>query len=341
LDELAVCNNSSNLYLHNLQYTPSLQHHEPALDYIINNFRDYKQKVPTFGAILLNADMNKVVLVQGFGNSWGFPKGKVNQDEDGLICAIREVQEETGYDVENLIRANHFIESLARDRKDRLYIVVGVDMEYIFKPHTAYEIKQIAWFGIEELPDNKRDNVVSSRGISNSNFFTIYPYVRRLKKWIADKVNGANKLQNYTCVGPTQCQFPFPYPMGFRGSRQFYPAPLVPGQFMPQAQASPQGVQPPLRFVDWTPKNDIRNIGFGVPIPPQLNPEMSIHPITSTTRNPKRRLFAEDLERELINSTEPSTSDPTDYDFFSGRGAKAWLNFKLDVSEIMSSFSVC
>jgi len=56
-------------------------------------WREYKMSVPTYGAILLNDDLTKVLLVQSYfeKTSWGFPKGKVNEDEDPLRCAIREV----------------------------------------------------------------------------------------------------------------------------------------------------------------------------------------------------------------------------------------------------------
>lgn len=46
----------------------------------------------------MNSELDKVLLVQSYfaKSSWGFPKGKVNEDEDPLHCAIREVYEETG-----------------------------------------------------------------------------------------------------------------------------------------------------------------------------------------------------------------------------------------------------
>lgn len=49
--------------------------------------------VPTYGAILMTSDRKRVLLVQSYWakSSWGFPKGKVNEDEDPLHCAIREV----------------------------------------------------------------------------------------------------------------------------------------------------------------------------------------------------------------------------------------------------------
>ena len=50
------------------------------VDEVLDEWRHYKSNVPTYGAILLDSTLTKVVLVQGFyasKNSWGFPKGKV------------------------------------------------------------------------------------------------------------------------------------------------------------------------------------------------------------------------------------------------------------------------
>lgn len=53
----------------------------------------YVCSVPVFGAILLNASLTHVLLVRSFrGKSWGFPKGKINEDEPHADCAAREVK---------------------------------------------------------------------------------------------------------------------------------------------------------------------------------------------------------------------------------------------------------
>eukprot|EP00958_Prasinococcus_capsulatus_P030244 scaffold8004_cov417-Prasinococcus_capsulatus_cf.AAC.1 len=48
------------------------------LPQIYKQFTNYKHRVPTYGAILLNKGMNKALMVKGYrqGASWGFPKGK-------------------------------------------------------------------------------------------------------------------------------------------------------------------------------------------------------------------------------------------------------------------------
>lgn len=79
-------------FLH-LQHIPFLKEHLLHLNDIMNDFKLYKMSVPTYGAILMTADLQQVLLVQSFWakSSWGFPKGKVNEDEPPLICAVREV----------------------------------------------------------------------------------------------------------------------------------------------------------------------------------------------------------------------------------------------------------
>ena len=65
---------------------------------IYDAFTAYKQQIPTCGAMLLNPACTKLLLVRSWkGNSWGFPKGKIDKDEDKETCAIREVLEEVGY----------------------------------------------------------------------------------------------------------------------------------------------------------------------------------------------------------------------------------------------------
>lgn len=53
----------------------------------------YRFRIPVCGAIILNANLDKCVLVKGWSSKsgWGFPKGKINQDEEYDCCAIREV----------------------------------------------------------------------------------------------------------------------------------------------------------------------------------------------------------------------------------------------------------
>lgn len=61
------------------------------VDTLHQDWRTYKLAVPTYGVILLDPTLSYALLVQGFSKTWGFPKGKINELEDPLKCAIREV----------------------------------------------------------------------------------------------------------------------------------------------------------------------------------------------------------------------------------------------------------
>ena len=62
-----------------------------SVDTLHQDWKAYKLSVPTYGIILLDPTMKYVLLVQGYSKSWGFPKGKVNEGEDPVKCAVREV----------------------------------------------------------------------------------------------------------------------------------------------------------------------------------------------------------------------------------------------------------
>ena len=91
---------------------PVLHRWSSDFEIAFNNFMQYKTRVPVCGAIMLNDTWEKVrgqclqltrpvltlvlkcILVKGWKSSagWGFPKGKINQDEEPHKCAVREVR---------------------------------------------------------------------------------------------------------------------------------------------------------------------------------------------------------------------------------------------------------
>lgn len=102
----------------------------------------YKTRVPVRGAIILNPTMDKCLLVKGWkkGASWSFPRGKINKDEDDLVCAIREVREETGFDCERFARKEDFVDMTMRDQNLKLFIVPGIPEDTVFECQTRKEI---------------------------------------------------------------------------------------------------------------------------------------------------------------------------------------------------------
>ncbi|ESP00663.1 hypothetical protein LOTGIDRAFT_112447 [Lottia gigantea] len=144
-------------------------------------WKAYKMSVPTYGAIILDPEIKFCLLVQGWWvkSSWGFPKGKVNAAEAPHDCASREVMEETGLDISQLIDKNVFLESQMNGQLIRLYIVPGVSLDTHFQPKTRKEIKSMQWFPVDVLPSHKRDqNCRTQLGMNPNNFFMVIPFVR-------------------------------------------------------------------------------------------------------------------------------------------------------------------
>ncbi|CRK92973.1 CLUMA_CG006562, isoform A [Clunio marinus] len=174
------------------EHIPFLNHHIVDLNTILEQWRSYKMSVPTYGTILLTPDMKHCLLVQSFfaKNSWSFPKGKVNENEDPVKCAIREVYEETGFDCSNLINPNDFVEGQTSNYQyTRLYIVKNVPIDTKFCPRTRNEIKDCSWFAIDQLPNNRNDDgyIKDQRKIRANSFFMILPFISKLKHWIMNE----------------------------------------------------------------------------------------------------------------------------------------------------------
>ncbi|CAH8341518.1 unnamed protein product, partial [Eruca vesicaria subsp. sativa] len=124
------------------------------MDRIFRDFGAYKSRVPVAGAIILDETYERCLLVKGWkqSSSWSFPRGKKNTNEEDDVCAIREVLEETGFDVSKMLKKEEYIEFTFEGKKRvRLYIVVGVRDDTAFAPQTKKEISQIAWHRLDGL----------------------------------------------------------------------------------------------------------------------------------------------------------------------------------------------
>lgn len=182
----------------------SEHHHMTAFE----EFLAYKTRVPVRGAILLNHELDSVLLVRGWksGSSWSFPRGKINKDEPDLNCAIREVWEETGFDVRKagLVPEDEdvkYIEMSMRDQHMRLYVFRDVPMDTQFEPRTRKEIGKIQWYKLSELPTQKKGKNRQSNGTAGdlashaNKFYMVAPFIPGLKKWIAQQKKLSKQIE--------------------------------------------------------------------------------------------------------------------------------------------------
>ncbi|GAA0146643.1 hypothetical protein LIER_06548 [Lithospermum erythrorhizon] len=154
------------------------------IDDIFKDFTSYKVRVPVTGAIILDESYERCLLVKGWkGSSWSFPRGKKNKDEEDHACAIREVLEETGFDVSELLNKDYYIEKIFGQQRVRLYIVAGVKDDTAFAPLTKKEISEIAWQRLDELTPFNDD--VISRGVTGLKLYMVAPFLKALRSWIS------------------------------------------------------------------------------------------------------------------------------------------------------------
>ncbi|KAJ1918148.1 mRNA-decapping enzyme subunit 2 [Mycoemilia scoparia] len=173
-------------------------------------FLAYKFQVPVCGAIILNPPMDK-----GWNSrsSWGFPRGKINQDEPENECAVREVMEETGYNIEPHLMENEWIEQTVANQRIRLYFIAGVPESTKFEPMTRGEISSIEWHCMDKLPSYKsnKDPTINHQkpgSSSDARYYMIKPFVRHMRSWITKRrkqilfgmISGNSALNNHNIL---------------------------------------------------------------------------------------------------------------------------------------------
>ena len=130
------------------QFTPS------ALDNLLQQHQRHVSTVPVYGCILLDAAMRNVACIYAV-QQWAFPRGKLEPGEDPLVCAAREVSEETGYDCTPLINPSESVsyKSKTGNKSVTLYVVVGADRDKVLKTFTrSYEAAKLKWFPVDKVP---------------------------------------------------------------------------------------------------------------------------------------------------------------------------------------------
>jgi mRNA-decapping enzyme subunit 2 len=170
-------------------------------DKLLDEFYLYKQHIPTNGAIMIDKSLEYVLLVQGYfasTNSWGFPKGKVNECEKPIDCAIREVLEETGYDITGKVNDKRSFSRYTNGKAlTQLFVATDTEINFKFQPHANKEIRKIQWFRINTLPHDRNDfDSPAKVNMKPNNFYNVVPFVADILQFVKkEKIRRARKAK--------------------------------------------------------------------------------------------------------------------------------------------------
>ncbi|XP_032425145.1 m7GpppN-mRNA hydrolase isoform X2 [Xiphophorus hellerii] len=290
-------------------HCPFLLPHGEDVQKVLEEWKEYKMGVPTYGAIILDESLENALLVQGYlaKSGWGFPKGKVNEDEAPHDCAVREVLEETGFDIKNRICKDVYIEQKITDQLVRLYIIPGVSKDTKFNPKTRKEIRNIEWFPIEKLPCHRNDMTPKSKlGLAPNRFFMAIPFIRPLREWI-NRLKGESDSDEELANNRMTPSKPLD---GIRSkSRNNALTDVYPGE-------------------GWNKHKQQRTPG-------QMNQN---DPNQKEDKRTQPRRLQDMFERDMATSSSSCHLSSGDKDFEQLVSSKAFLNFKFDRDAIMKCF---
>lgn len=119
-----------------------------------NKYKSLEKQIPCSYAFILNPHFNKILLIKHHTtNLWSLPGGKIEKNEDYEECLSRELQEEIGicimpWSIKNDTRmVTHF----SSRRKFKCYNFI-LPENVCFQTYSPYEIEEIKWFPIHNLP---------------------------------------------------------------------------------------------------------------------------------------------------------------------------------------------
>lgn len=148
-------------------------------------FKQYKKGIPVRGVIVFNEKYDKVLMVRPYKRqTWGFPRGKINKEEDDKACAVREVIEETGFDCSPYLKGDFFTERIIIGKNFRFYFAGGVPESTVFETRTRKEIDEIKWIPINELRNKN----------SRKKFFLVTQFIKPVEKFSRSKRGYATDL---------------------------------------------------------------------------------------------------------------------------------------------------
>ncbi len=126
---------------------------------------EYPRPAVTVDILLLYKENNKyeILLIkrknEPYKNRWAMPGGFVDENEDLLVAAKRELIEETGILTENIIQLVT-VGTPGRDpRGHTISVVYGAVIDEKIDPNAGDDADDASWFDIDNLPELAFDHL--------------------------------------------------------------------------------------------------------------------------------------------------------------------------------------
>ncbi len=135
------------------------------LDRLKTFFENHFTIVDAAGAIVYAPPQNYILFIFRRG-VWDLPKGKLEEGEDPMECARREVEEETGVRVtgpgEPLLTTRHLFKQMGRWHIKRTrWFVFKVDEPQPTRPEEREGIEEARWLSLTEWSHRRRQSYLS------------------------------------------------------------------------------------------------------------------------------------------------------------------------------------
>ncbi len=117
----------------------------------------YPRPAVTVDIILVSDSFpRKVLLIKRlrdpFANSWAFPGGFVDEQEDLLVAAARELKEETNIDGVSLTQFKTYGTPYRDPRGHTVSIIYWAEIPESISFQAADDAAEAQWFSLDELP---------------------------------------------------------------------------------------------------------------------------------------------------------------------------------------------
>lgn len=128
------------------------------------NYNFEKEKFNKFKKIYNLDEIIKNSSTKWISPEWGFPKGRKERNETYKECALREFNEETGYDkisiniIKNILPFNEYVIGSNNKLYRHKYFLGYMKPELINKfKIQEFELSDLKWFNIKDCLENIRD----------------------------------------------------------------------------------------------------------------------------------------------------------------------------------------